>query len=141
MSDCYSKQNQKNDHKSKRHTCPENNKAYGEVPYKTILHHIKAPWNLALKEQAYYFCSDPDCDVVYFGYDNSTIDKDQLRTKVGIKESSDEALICYCFGVSRSAAKANEKAKEFVIKQTRSSLCSCTTNNPSGKCCLKNFPK
>jgi len=137
MSDCRSKKNQK----AKRYTCPENNKTYGEVPYKTILHHVKAPWNLALKDQTYYFCSAPDCDVVYFGSDNSTIHKDQLRTKVGIKESSDDALICYCFDVSRAAAQADEHAKAFIIGQTKNSLCACTTHNPSGKCCLKDFPK
>lgn len=140
MSNCCSKSN-RNHQNAKRHTCPESNKEYGEVPYKTILHHVKEPWNLALKEQAYYFCSDPDCDVIYFAYDNSTLRKNQLRTKVGIKEKSDDALICYCFDVSRATAQDNEKAKAFVIEQTKKSLCSCTTYNPSGKCCLKDFPK
>ncbi len=140
MSNCCSKSN--NDQQNlKRHTCPESNKECGEVPYKTILHHLKEPWKLTLKEQAYYFCSDPDCDVVYFGFDNSTIHKDQLRTKVGVKEQSDEALLCYCFDVSRATAQSNEKAKSFVIEQTKKSLCSCSTHNPSGKCCLKDFPK
>jgi len=137
MSNCCSK----NSPASQRHTCPENSQEYGKVPYKTILHHVKAPWNLALKEQAYYFCSDPGCDVVYFGSDDSTIHKEQLRTRVGIKERSNDALICYCFGVSKAVALADEKVKAFVIEQTRRSLCSCTTRNPSGKCCLKNFPK
>jgi len=141
MSDCCSKSNQK----FKRQPCPENNKEYGEVPFKTILHHLKTPWDLALKEQIYYFCSDPDCGVVYFGEDNSIIHKNQLRTKVGVKETSDDALICYCFDVSRATAQinvlANKKAKAFVVEQTKKSLCSCTTRNPSGKCCLKDFPK
>ena len=141
MSDCCSNSNQKNHHKSRRQPCPENNKEYGEVPFKTILHHLNMPWSLTLKEQAYYFCSDPDCDVVYFGEDNSIIYKNQLRTKVGIKETSDDALICYCFDVSRAAAQVNEKAKAFVVEQTKKSLCSCATYNPSGKCCLKDFPK
>ena len=137
MSDCCSKSNQK----TKRHTCPENNKEYGKVPFKTILHHLKTPWNLTPKEQTYSFCSDPGCDVVYFGEDSSIIHKNQLRTKVGIKETSDDALICYCFDVSRATAQANEEAKAFVVEQTKKPLCSCTTRNPSGKCCLKDFPK
>ena len=85
MSDCCSK--------NKRHICPKNNKEYREVPYKTILHHVKAPWSLALKDQAYYFCSDPDCEVVYFGEHNSSIHKDQLRTRLGIKERSDDTAV------------------------------------------------
>jgi len=132
------KQNQKS---PKRHNCPENKEKYGEVPYKTLLHHVKEPWKLNPKEQAYYFCNDPDCDVVYYGSDNSTIRKDQVRTKIGIKETADDTLICYCFGVTKSAARSDEQAKAFVLEQTKNSLCSCTTRNPSGKCCLKDFPK
>jgi len=140
MSNCCSKSN-KDQQSLKRHTCPESNQACGEVPYKTILHHLKEPWNLTPKKQAYYFCSDPDCDVVYFGYDNSSIHKEQLRTKLGVKKRSDDALICYCFDISRATAQADEKTKAFVIEQTKNSLCACTTHNPSGKCCLKDFPK
>jgi len=125
----------------KRHNCPENNIKYGAVHYKTLLHHVKEPWRLALKEQAYYFCDDPDCDVVYFGLDNSVIFKNQLRTRIGIKTRSNDDLICYCFGVSKSEAQANGLIKAFVIEQTKKSSCACTTRNPSGKCCLEDFPK
>ena len=140
MSDCCS-ENKQEKQTPKRHNCPENKELYGEVPYQTILLHIKEPWKFTPKEQAYYFCNDPDCDVVYYGYDNSTIRKDQLRTKIGVKETSHNALICYCFGVTKSEARANNQAKAFVIEQTKNSLCSCTTHNPSGKCCLRDFPK
>ncbi len=140
MSDCCAS-NKGVEQNSKRHVCPENGKRCLEVPYSTVLHHIKEPWNLAPKEQAYYFCDDPECGVVYFGIDDSTIQKGRLRTNVGIKEKSGDALICYCFGVSKSEALTNEKAKAFVVEQTKGSLCSCTTHNPSGRCCLKEFPK
>ena len=140
MSDCCSSKKEVQQH-AKRHVCPENGAQYLEVPYSTVLHHIKEPWKLALKEQAYYFCDDPHCEVVYFGIDKSIIRKDQLRTKVGIKETSEDALICYCFGVTKAQALTNEQAKAFVIEKTKNSLCSCTTHNPSGRCCLKDFPK
>jgi len=140
MSDCCST-NKQDEQTPKQHNCPENKKEYGEVPYQTVLHHVKEPWKLAPKEQVYYFCSDPDCDVVYIGYDNTTIRKDQIRTIIGIKETSEEALICYCFGVTKSEAQTNDQAKAFVIEQTKISMCSCTTHNPSGKCCLKDFLK
>lgn len=140
MSECCSPKKEV-EQRPKRYVCPNNGKKYLEVPYSTVLHHFKAPWKLIPKEQAYYFCDDPECDVVYFGYDNSTIAKDQLRTRVGIKESADNALICYCFGVSKSEAQTEELAKLFVIEQTKNSQCSCTTFNPSGRCCLKDFPK
>lgn len=124
-----------------RHICPENGQTYTQVGKTTILHHIQQPWLYVLKEQQYYFCDDPSCEVVYFGEDNSVIKKSQLRTQVGIKETSHESLICYCFGVSRQQAETSQQVKEFVIRQTKNSSCACETRNPSGRCCLKDFPK
>jgi len=139
MSDCCTT-NEKDQQTPTRYSCPQCNLLFGTVPFKTILHHIKTPWELSLKDQTYYFCGNPLCDVVYYGFDGLTLHKNQLRTKVGIKESSEEVLICYCFGVSKSEARVNNQAKAFVTEQTKNSLCSCATHNPSGKCCLKDFP-
>ena len=125
----------------KRHNCPVSGKACHPVPYKTILQHIKSPWQSGIREQPFYFCDDPECDVVYFGLDNSTITKGSMRTLVGIKEKSDDVLICYCFDVTKSQAKADEKIKQFVVDHTKNSLCACEIKNPSGRCCLKDFPR
>ena len=46
------------------------------------------------KGQPYYFCDDPECDVVYFGLDDSLILKSQVRTPVGLKERSEDATVC-----------------------------------------------
>ena len=124
-----------------RHICPVNGKLYTEVPIVTIMHHIDKPWEWEHPEQRYYYCDDPDCDVVYFGQDNSIIKKYSIRTQLSSKEKSDSALVCYCFGVNKKQAIENIKAKQFVIDQTRQKKCSCLTSNPSGKCCLKDFPK
>ena len=126
---------------NKRHICPVNGKPYSKVPVGTVIHHISQPWNYPLRDQAYYFCDDPECDVVYFGLDNTTIKTDSLRTKVGIKEKDDKSLICYCFGINRQQSKNSPEAKAFVIEQTQNRTCSCNTSNPSGRCCLKDFSK
>ena len=76
--------------------------------------------------------------MVYFGEDNSTINKSSLRTEVGIKENKPDSLICYCFGVSKKASLSQD-IKEFVIKNTKDKVCACSTRNPSGRCCLKDF--
>jgi hypothetical protein len=128
-------------HTPKRHRCPENGLQYPKVSYRTVLHHIKEPWNSQITEQHYYFCEDPNCEVVYFGRDNTIITKSMLRTKVGMKETSDDTLICYCFGVTKADALSNKQVKPFVIEQTEAARCSCETSNPSGRCCLKDFPK
>jgi hypothetical protein len=125
----------------KKHICPVNGKLYGQVSLSTIKHHIKNPWLRGFTGQKYYFCSDPDCNVVYFGQDNSVIETTEVRTKVGIKEKSEKAIICYCYGISKSDAKSNPLIRSFVIGETKEQRCACESRNPSGKCCLSSFPK
>lgn len=60
---------------------------------------------------------------------------------IGVKEASDDTLLCYCFGVSKKDFQSDLAIREFVVGQTKAGLCSCETSNPSGRCCLKNFPK
>lgn len=123
----------------KKHRCPANGQEYSEVSARTIAHHVQNSWNWEDSGTRYFFCDDPDCDVVYFGEDGSTILKSQLRTEVGVKERNGSALICYCFGVSRDNA-TNAAIRDYVIRQTKQGACSCETSNPSGRCCLKDFP-
>ena len=125
----------------KQVACHRDGNLCAQVPYNTVLHHVKQPWKLTPTEQAYYFCDHSECDVVYFGSDESIIDKIDVRTPVGIKEDSEDALICYCYGVSKGEALKDDLAKRFVIEQTKKGLCACMIRNPSGKCCLKDFPK
>ena len=123
----------------KHSICPVNGKEYAFVSPITILHHIKEPWKWSPSNQGYYFCDDAQCEVVYFAQDNSSITQSSLRTQVGIKEQTISSLICYCFGITKSAA-ANKNIKNFVIKSTKEKACACSTRNPSGRCCLKDFP-
>lgn len=123
-------------HKSKTAPCPVNGKYYKQVKRKTILHHVTRPWSRKLPEQAYYYCSDPDCDVIYFGKDNSMLTSSDMRLS-DIKRSN---TICFCFDISKEdLKKEKELTKTFVVEQTRHSTCDCEIRNPSGKCCLKNF--
>jgi hypothetical protein len=55
--------------------------------------------------------------------------------------------VCYCFDISMADIEAARKendgdaCRQFVIQQTKASTCDCETRNPSGKCCLGDFPK
>ncbi len=140
MSDCCSTPRIADEY-PKKHKCPVNQREYGRVSANTIKLHIKAPWTWTEKKQGYYFCSDPDCNVVYFGEDGSVIDKQAMRTEVGVKEDSDSGLICYCYGVSRLQARTNPHIREFIIEETRNKGCACESRNPSGQCCLADFPE
>ena len=126
---------------SKKQPCPVNGNESAEVSVRTIAHHLKDAWLWQVSGHRYFFCDDPACEVVYFGDDGSTILKSQLRTSVGSKERSDHGLLCYCFGVTAADFCANPATKDFVIAQTKAGLCSCVTSNPSGRCCLKDFPQ
>lgn len=140
MSNCCSTSSKTQPYPNK-HLCPINGKPYRLVSSITVKHHIKAPWSWKENNQGYYFCTDPECHVVYFGEDNSIIDTSSVRTSVGLKDKTDNALICYCFGVTKSDAINNPIAKKFVLNETKQKQCACKTKNPSGKCCLSDFPK
>jgi hypothetical protein len=118
-----------------------NGKEYASVGVKTILHHLNKPWKQKLSSHHYYFCSDKDCEVVYFGQDDSVILTSELRTRIGIKETTPDRMICYCFGVSSLTAEEDTVVVNFVREKTKQALCSCETSNPSGRCCLKDFPE
>ncbi len=145
MSDCCSnKDGEKTCSEKKpsprKFACPENMQQYIEVDKKTILQHIKSPWQYTLDELKYYFCDDPNCDIVYFGIKGSVINKAQLRTVIGKKEKDENALVCYCFGISKALAAQNPEIKTYVTQQTKEKNCACEVRNPSGRCCLKDFP-
>ena len=140
MSDCCIKQNTERPGPGS-HPCPVNGRPGSRVSLQTILHHVNDPWCLTIKEQPYYFCGDPQCEVVYYGDDNSVFTQERLRTTVGVKQNSDESIICYCFGLTRSEARNNANAVDFVKENTRLKNCACEIRNPAGKCCLKDIQK
>ena len=124
-----------------KHCCPECGIECSHVSISTIKYQIRQPWNWLDKEQIYYFCNAPNCNVVYFGDDNSIIFKSELRTEVGIKNKTPNSILCYCFGITVSDLENNTEIKSYVIQQTKEKVCACETHNPSGRCCLKDFPK
>lgn len=140
MSDCCDNKSSEKNVFPRISTCPANQQEYIEVQKKTILQHLQFPWKWEFSEEKYYFCDDQYCDVVYFGINGSVISKSELRTIVGKKESSEDTFICYCFGVSKSDAAQNPNIKDFVTQQTKEKNCACEIRNPSGRCCLKDFP-
>jgi hypothetical protein len=126
--------------KPRKYRCPINGINYPSVSPKTMFHHLSRPWAADLKSENYYYCDDPNCDVIYFGQDDDTISIAQIRTVVGAKEKTENGLICYCFGISKREAAASSKTKAYVVKQTKDNECACEVRNPFGRCCLKDFP-
>lgn len=124
--------------------CPVNGQLYSRVGRRTVMHQIIQPWQHELTALHYYFCDDPDCDVVYFGNDAQIILRHEVRQVVGQKSIAPDRPICYCFDILLADIQTTQhqiRLKEFVTEQTRESNCDCETHNPSGKCCLRDFPK
>lgn len=139
MSDCCTPGDCKSTSPNKR-WCPAGGNECLEVSAKTIAYHIRESWKFENMTSRYFFCTDPECEVVYFGDDGTLFNKSQLRTRIGIKDRADDALVCYCFGVTRANALHDPEIREYVIRKTKNKQCSCDTCNPSGRCCLKDFP-
>jgi len=117
------------------------------VARQTLLHQLKHPQLMTLPDVSFHFCAEPACDVVYFGNDETSYLLDDLRQDVGQKSTDPDRTLCYCFDVTESnVLQEREKSgqslsRAFVMEQVKLKQCACDTRNPSGQCCLKDFPK
>lgn len=100
------------------------------------------------QDTGWRFCDSPDCDVVYFSEEGDTIfTKSQLKVPVGVKETSGERPLCYCFGHSVASIKNELRTKGHTdaLDDIRANMkdpgCHCETSNPSGSCCLGSVTK
>jgi copper chaperone CopZ len=80
---------------------------------------------------------------VYFSEDGATtFHKPQLKVAVGVKETTGERPLCYCFGHSVATIKRELQSKgrsdalQDIRKKMKDPGCHCETLNPSGSCCL-----
>ncbi len=102
----------------------------------------------AVRDTGWRFCASPGCDVVYFSHDSGgTFTKAQLRVPVGVKETSGERPLCYCFGHSIASIKEELRTKgrsdapDDIRAKMKDPGCRCESENPSGSCCLGNVAK
>jgi hypothetical protein len=113
------------------------------VSRKTVLLMLKPH----LLEQAitgsYSFCAARECPVVYFEEQGSRrFTLDDLRVRVGVKESADPIPLCYCFGFDENHIRdeisqtGTTTIPERISRLIREGLCACEARNPSGMCCL-----
>jgi len=113
------------------------------VSYKTILMILTFEQLKRSKESKYFYCSNPNCNVVYFSNELELVyNKNDVRLKIGIKETKKSKLICYCFDITEKQIKDELKLigkstiPNFITEKIKHKLCACNIKNPSGKCCL-----
>lgn len=94
-------------------------------------------------ELSFCFCRTKECSTVYFSEDNSVqYKKEQLRYRVGLKESSSPIPLCYCFGVTdemilKEIKKTGKSSfSTWIAAETKKGNCACDVRNPTGRCCL-----
>lgn len=126
-----------------RVACPACGQPGEAVTTTTLLHQLATPWQQSLDRNPYYFCNQSACAVVYFNEVGTRFTGTQLRQPVGQKSTDTERPLCYCFDLRFSDMIDTDKARRcrnFVIEQTRNKVCACEQRNPSGRCCLRDFP-
>lgn len=95
----------------------------------------------------YVFCENPGCPVVYFAQDGTQFTKDQIRVRVGLKETEDPIPVCYCFGVTKQMIQEEVRqtgrstASARIRAGVKAGTCRCEVENPSGRCCLGEVAK
>lgn len=128
-------------------SCPGCQQESRTVEALTLLHQLKAPLNQSLQAENYYFCASADCDVVYFDLAGNLYLRGDLRQDVGQKSTASDRTLCYCFDVHADHVAqeieqhGHSTSKDFVVQMTKTKQCACDLRNPSGQCCLKDFPK
>jgi hypothetical protein len=112
------------------------------VERQTVLHHVKPEHLEHVGEDAFRFCADQQCPVVYHGDRRTRFTVDEVREPIGAKLSGDARPICYCFGFTEGDAReeivhtGKSTIPATVSRLIKARMCACEVRNPSGACCL-----
>ncbi len=96
----------------------------------------------------FYFCEAPSCEAVYFNNEQHVyLYKEDVKVRVGIKETENPIPVCYCFGWTQERIFEQIKqlgystAVQEISAKVKAGECTCDISNPSGRCCLGNVYK
>ena len=96
----------------------------------------------------YYFCTQPDCDVVYYDEDGAVFVISEVREQIYQKQpDNDDVLMCYCFYHTLGAVKMDiqqhqgQRIVDDINNGIKTGKCACDWRNPQGSCCLGNVRK
>lgn len=100
------------------------------------------------QQTGWRFCNSQECDVVYFSETSDrTFLKSHLQVAVGMKGTTGDRPLCYCFGHSVATiteelrTKGESDALEDIRQKMKDPGCLCESKNPSGSCCLGSVAK
>ena len=127
--------------------CPAAAKRGKPVPLVTLRSLVLPEHAAVVEGREWFFCSLPDCEVVYFIPDGQTLEKNALKVRVGLKEREAPRPICYCFGHTvESIREEIEKTDRSTVgasirEKVEAGECRCEVLNPKGTCCLGDVNK
>lgn len=128
--------------------CPGCEQLGRTVSLVTPMHTVKsAIRDQIVAQRRYHFCTNPDCDVVYYNdHDTSTIGTDGLKNRVTIKDNSAETPLCYCFKVLKKHAieeiqrtGTTDVFQTIQAKMKPGQSCFCEKANPRGDTCTQDI--
>ena len=97
------------------------------------------------RREGWRFCASPDCITAYFHEaSGEVLGKDDVRVRIGQKESEAPRPICYCFDHTQEEIEAEVRVTgrssvgDGITEQCRQGLDRCPETNPQGSCCLGN---
>lgn len=130
-------------------TCPACSTKAGNVAPLTVRSLVKPELVAQVREETYRFCESPACNVVYFSekHPEHRFHREDLRVRVGQKETEPPILVCYCFDWTTDDIERELRLTgtttipDRIKRKVQQGFCQCETRNPQGSCCLGNVNK
>lgn len=129
---------------SSKLSCPSCGEPGRPVGIVTLKHMVRPEFLEVVNKTGFLFCRTADCPLVYFHPDGETLEKSDLRVRVGLKERADPVPVCYCFGFTERMlleeirATGETTIPQRVAAEMKADHCACETRNPQGSCCFGN---
>jgi hypothetical protein len=124
----------------RRLPCPDCGETAMRVTAEPVRFYVRDPTRIT--RETYYFCKTRGCATVYFDRDANRFLRDELTTRIGVKEAQAPHLVCYCFGQTEEAIEADfrihqkTRIRERIRAEIAAGTCECEFRNPAGRCCL-----
>lgn len=140
---CCSPENDQIDQGQDSNICPKCRGEGKPVGLSTLQALVKPGIEIPNDQREVYFCPNPSDSLMYFWGDGSLcIDKEDLKVRVGFKESESPRLACYCFDHTREEIEkeisktGGSKIESSIREKVAKGVCQCHLTNPTGRCCL-----
>lgn len=94
--------------------------------------------------EKFHFCTNPECNTVYYNDTQIVVVQDEIKSKVTIKNSDASTPLCYCKKLLKEQFYQMLRDNEPNIAQKIKSIITdgksfCEKSNPKGICCTEDI--